>query len=95
MVKILILLLLIQTGGDGCICYLEYDRDEQKLEFIGMKQAKELSLIHSVCTDNTSVNELSSAHYTAGFASVDFIIWNLKTETKVHSLSQYHFVTLD
>lgn len=88
-------MLLIQTGGDGCICYLEYDRDEQKLEFIGMKQAKELSLIHSVCTDNTSVNELSSAHYTAGFASVDFIIWNLKTETKVHSLLQYHIVTLD
>ncbi|XP_024018186.1 uncharacterized protein LOC21397028 [Morus notabilis] len=75
------------TGGDGCICYLEYDRDEQKLEFIGMKQAKELSLIHSVCTDNTSVNELSSAHYAAGFTSVDFIIWNLKTETKVLQVS--------
>ncbi|PON88763.1 Guanine nucleotide-binding protein, beta subunit [Trema orientale] len=71
------------TGGDGCICFLEYDEDRQNLEFIGMKQVKELSLIQSVCTDNYSVNESSIAHFAAGFASIDFMIWNLKTETKV------------
>lgn len=77
------ILLLFQTGGDGCICYFEYDRDGQTLEFIGMKQVKELSLIQSVYADNNSVHESSIAHYAAGFASVDFMMWNLKTETKV------------
>ncbi|KAL5561082.1 hypothetical protein UlMin_030829 [Ulmus minor] len=71
------------TGGDGCICYLEYDRDGQSLEFIGMKQVKELSMIQSVDTDKESANELSVNHYAAGFTSVDFMIWNLQTETKV------------
>ncbi|KAM2685571.1 hypothetical protein FF1_047268 [Malus domestica] len=70
------------TGADGCICYLEYERDMKSLQFIGMKQVKELSLIESV-SDNISVNELSTCHCAAGFASVDFIIWNLITETKV------------
>ncbi|CAL9018263.1 unnamed protein product [Prunus brigantina] len=51
-----------------------------------MKQVKELSLIQSVSIDNSSVNELSSCHCAAGFASVDFIIWNLITETKMHSI---------
>ncbi|CAB4284206.1 unnamed protein product [Prunus armeniaca] len=46
------------------------------------RNVKELSLIQSVSTDNSSVNELSSCHCAAGFASVDFIIWNLITETK-------------
>ncbi|XP_021812747.1 uncharacterized protein LOC110755775 isoform X2 [Prunus avium] len=71
------------TGADGCICYLEYETDRKTLEFTGMKQVKELSLIQSVSTDNSSVSELSSCHCAAGFASVDFIIWNLITETKV------------
>ncbi|CAN6706203.1 unnamed protein product [Malus baccata var. baccata] len=56
------------------------------LEFIGMKQVKELSLIESVSADNSSVNELSTCHCAAGFASLDFVIWNLMTETKVSSL---------
>ena len=77
------MLLVIQTGGDGCICFLEYDRDGQNLEFTGMKQVKELSLIQSVCSGPGSVNETATAHYAAGFTSVDFVIWNLKTETKV------------
>ncbi|CAB4278416.1 unnamed protein product [Prunus armeniaca] len=46
-----------------------------------MKQVKELSVIQSVSTDNSSVNELSSCHCAAGFASVDFIIWSLITDT--------------
>ncbi|XP_060961502.1 tRNA (34-2'-O)-methyltransferase regulator trm734 [Cannabis sativa] len=71
------------TGGDGCICYLEYGIDRQNLEFIGMKQVKELSLIQSVCSDNKSDCDSSIAHFAAGFASVDFMIWNLKNETKV------------
>lgn len=74
---------LVQTGGDGCICYLEYNRDRKTLEFIGMKQVKELSLIQSVSADEDSIDSLGSGCYAAGFASVDFIIWNLVTETKV------------
>ncbi|KAJ6390314.1 hypothetical protein OIU77_024519 [Salix suchowensis] len=30
------------TGGDGCICYLEYDPDQRGLEFIGMKQVVQI-----------------------------------------------------
>ncbi|XP_048337417.2 uncharacterized protein LOC107426171 isoform X1 [Ziziphus jujuba] len=74
---------ICSTGADGCICYFEYDRDGQILEFIGMKQVKELSLVRSVCAENNSVNELSICHYASGFSSVDFMIWNLKTEMKV------------
>ncbi|TQE01350.1 hypothetical protein C1H46_013030 [Malus baccata] len=73
------------TGADGCIFVLEYERDMKSLEFIGMKQVKELSLIESVSADNSSVNELSTCHCAAGFASVDFVIWNLMTETKMRS----------
>ncbi|KAJ0110607.1 hypothetical protein Patl1_00808 [Pistacia atlantica] len=72
------------TGGDGCICYLQYDRDRENLEFIGMKQVKELSLIQSVSVGNNSVDDLASCNYAAGFASADFIIWNLITEAKVN-----------
>nr|XP_011467078.1 PREDICTED: uncharacterized protein LOC101298466 [Fragaria vesca subsp. vesca] len=74
---------ICSTGADGCICYLEYDKDRKDLEFIGMKQVKELSLIQSVSACNSSVTKLSNSRYAAGFASVDFIIWNLLTETKV------------
>ncbi|KAJ7977730.1 WD repeat-containing protein [Quillaja saponaria] len=73
---------ICSTGADGCICYLEYDRDLNRLEFIGMKQVKELSLIQSVSVDSNSVDTLSGS-YATGFASVDFIVWNLIDETKV------------
>ncbi|RVX01429.1 hypothetical protein CK203_017454 [Vitis vinifera] len=72
-----------QTGGDGCICYLEYRRDRQNLQFIGMKRVKELSLVQSVSSGADSVDDLTSSKYAIGFASTDFIIWNLITETKV------------
>lgn len=75
---------LVQTGGDGCICYLQYDKDHENLEFMGMKQVKELSLIQTVSADNNSVDDLASCNYAAGFASADFIIWNLITEAKVN-----------
>ncbi|XP_034690714.1 uncharacterized protein LOC117918294 isoform X1 [Vitis riparia] len=71
------------TGGDGCICYLEYRRDQQNLQFIGMKRVKELSLVQSVSSGADSVDDLTSSKYAIGFASTDFIIWNLITETKV------------
>jgi len=47
-----------------------------------MKQVKELSLIEYVSVDNKSGDRLSSS-YAAGFASVDFIVWNLVNENKV------------
>ncbi|PKI35559.1 hypothetical protein CRG98_044013 [Punica granatum] len=70
---------ICSTGADGCMCHLEYDRNLQIVKFVGMKQVKELSLIESVSVDKN----LGSSEYAAGFASTDFIIWNLATETKV------------
>ena len=72
---------------------MEYDKDRKDLEFIGMKKVKELSLIQSVSACNSSVTELSNSHYAAGFASVDFIIWNLLTESKVNSLCAHHIAS--
>ncbi|KAI7748445.1 hypothetical protein M8C21_007603 [Ambrosia artemisiifolia] len=71
---------LHSTGGDGCICYLEYDKFEQKMDFIGMRQVKELSLVKSFFPNE-------NPDYAIGFASADFIIWNLSTETKVAEIS--------
>ncbi|KAI8522511.1 hypothetical protein RHMOL_Rhmol13G0002700 [Rhododendron molle] len=70
------------TGGDGCICYLEYDGDRQNLEFLGMKQVKELSLVRCVSTSTSSI-DLASGNYAIGFSSTNFLIWNLSTEAKV------------
>ncbi|KAL7112409.1 hypothetical protein ACP275_04G002200 [Erythranthe tilingii] len=70
------------TGADGCICYLQHDRDLLNLEFIGMKQVKELSAIQSVFTSDRS-DDSSVGDYAVGFASANFIIWNLSSGTKV------------
>ncbi|XAR61466.1 hypothetical protein NMG60_11035174 [Bertholletia excelsa] len=70
------------TGADGCICCLEYDKDQQKLEFLGMKQVKELSLVQKV-SHATSCNESRNGSYAVGFSSTNFLIWNLLTEAKV------------
>lgn len=78
----IVIFILVQTGADGCICYLEYDKEMQNLQFTGMKQVKELSLIEYVSADNDSGDRLSSS-YAAGFASVDFILWNLVNDNKV------------
>ena len=43
---------------------------------------KELSLIEYVFVDDNSGDKLSSS-YATGFASVDFIVWNLVNENKV------------
>ncbi|KAJ9187931.1 hypothetical protein P3X46_003342 [Hevea brasiliensis] len=74
---------ICSTGGDGCLCYFEYDRDRQSLEFIGMKQVKGLSLIESVSNNKSSPYDFANCGYAIGFASTDFIIWNLATEAKV------------
>ncbi|XP_026457214.1 uncharacterized protein LOC113357933 isoform X1 [Papaver somniferum] len=71
------------NGADGCICHFKYDRDWKTLEFTGMKQVKELSLIQSVSADPNSDEDLSGGNYAIGFASADFIVWNLVNETKV------------
>ncbi|XP_039161352.1 WD repeat-containing protein 6 isoform X2 [Eucalyptus grandis] len=78
---------LRSTGADGCICYMEYDKGLQSLNFVGMKQVKELSMIESVSTENESTGYRTSGSYASGFASTDFIIWNLVTEAKVLQVS--------
>ncbi|KAL3652969.1 hypothetical protein CASFOL_002650 [Castilleja foliolosa] len=71
------------TGADGCICYLQHDRDLLNLEFIGMKQVKELSAIRSVFTATEHAGDSAVRNYAVGFASANFIIWNLTSGTKV------------
>lgn len=73
----------VQTGGDGCICYLEYNRDQQTVEFVGMRHAKELSLVQSFCSYRSSPDDSANISYAVGFSSTDFLIWNLLSETKV------------
>lgn len=66
------------------------------LEFIGMKQVKELSTIQSVVTKPTTFFEdLAEGNYAIGFTSADFIMWDLRNETKVllcHVLSKMFIV---
>lgn len=69
---------ICSTGADGCICYFEFEKDQKNFEFVGMKQVKEMSLIQSV-----SAEVSANCKYAAGFASTDFIIWNLSTAAKV------------
>ncbi|KAJ6806159.1 uncharacterized protein M6B38_176215 [Iris pallida] len=71
------------TGGDGCICSFKYSESMQTLEFIGMKQVKELSTIQSISTNSTSQESLAQGNYAIGFTSADFIMWNLTNDTKV------------
>lgn len=86
--------LLFQTGADGCICYMEYDKGLQSLNFVGMKQVKELSMIESVSNENESTSDRTSGSYASGFASTDFIIWNLVTEAKVLLLFSSLFICI-
>ncbi|CAH1434212.1 unnamed protein product [Lactuca virosa] len=74
---------LHSTGGDGCVCYMEYDRYKQKMEFIGMKQVKELSLVRSLFPNDNAGHNIGTGNYAIGFTSADYLIWNLSTETKV------------
>ncbi|KFK30735.1 hypothetical protein AALP_AA6G020500 [Arabis alpina] len=78
---------ICSTGGDGCICYFEYDKEKQTLEFMGLKQLKELNLVQSVCQGQHFSKDHPNNEYAAGFASTDFILWNLTAETKVAQIS--------
>ncbi|KAG2330926.1 hypothetical protein Bca52824_002106 [Brassica carinata] len=78
---------ICSTGADGCICYFEYDRERQALEFMGLKQLKELSLVQSVCQGMHFSKDHPNNEYAAGFSSTDFMLWNLTTETKVSQIS--------
>lgn len=73
-------------------------KDQKLLEFIGMKQVKELTSVQSLFYDQDSFLDLTSNLYATGFASTDFIIWNLITESKVYSLfslsSHTHYLQL-
>ncbi|PKA51529.1 Dynein assembly factor with WDR repeat domains 1 [Apostasia shenzhenica] len=71
------------TGGDGCICYFKYDQQFQLLEFVGMKQVKELSTVQSVHSCSSSEIDLAKVDYAIGFTSVDFIVWSLINEGKI------------
>ncbi|CAH9082556.1 unnamed protein product [Cuscuta epithymum] len=73
------------SGGDGCICYFEYDRNRKKLEFTGIQQVKELSTVHSVYS--TANYNIPSGSYAIGFTSSEFIIWNLSSDRKVVQVS--------
>nr|CAD1829707.1 unnamed protein product [Ananas comosus var. bracteatus] len=72
---------IFTTGGDGCICFFKYDKDVQKVEFVGMKQVKELSTIQSVLPISICTEDLGN--YAIGFTSTDFIMWDLSNETKI------------
>ncbi|XP_019059747.1 PREDICTED: WD repeat-containing protein 6 isoform X2 [Tarenaya hassleriana] len=78
---------ICSTGGDGCICYFEYDKERQALEFMGLKQVKELSLVQSICQNLSLANDQPNHEYAAGFASTDFLVWNITNETKVAQIS--------
>ncbi|XP_057519754.1 uncharacterized protein LOC130800308 isoform X2 [Amaranthus tricolor] len=74
---------ICSTGGDGCICYLEYNGEQQTVEFVGMRHLKELSLIQSLSANHCSLDDSENISYAVGFSSTDFSIWNLHSETKV------------
>jgi hypothetical protein len=59
----------------------------QTLEFMGLKQLKELNLVQSVCQGVQFSEDHPNNDYAAGFASTDFILWNLTAETKVTQIS--------
>ncbi|XP_073147643.1 uncharacterized protein [Henckelia pumila] len=71
------------TGADGCICYLKHDGHLLNLEFLGMKQVKELSVIRAA----EKFDDSTFGNYAIGFASANFVIWNLSTETKVMQIT--------
>ncbi|XP_068664109.1 uncharacterized protein [Aristolochia californica] len=74
---------ITSTGGDGCICHFAFHEDRCSLEFLGMKQVKELSLVQSVLANSSLEEDATLGNYAIGFASTDFIIWDLINGTKV------------
>ncbi|CAM0870973.1 unnamed protein product [Alopecurus aequalis] len=74
------------TGGDGCICFFKYGRDVKNIEFVGMRQLKELGTIQSIYADHASDNQLVGT-YAIGFTSADFVIWDLGNDAKMVQIS--------
>ncbi|CAI9104863.1 OLC1v1003646C1 [Oldenlandia corymbosa var. corymbosa] len=78
---------ICSTGQDGCICYLECNKAWGSLEFVGMKEVKEISSVSSVFWNGDRYDNLDIKGYAVGFASSDFIIWNLTSDTKVFKVA--------
>lgn len=51
---------------------------------MGLKHLKEMSLVQSVCQGVHFSKDHPNNEYAAGFASTEFIMWNLTAETKVY-----------
>lgn len=71
------------TGADGCICYLKHDKHLLNLEFLGMKQVKELTVVRAA----NQFDDSTFGNYAIGFVSANFVIWNLIAETKVTQIT--------
>jgi hypothetical protein len=54
----------------------------KSVEFIGMRQLKELGTIQSIYANPASDNQLVGT-YAIGFTSADFVIWDLQNDAKV------------
>ena len=56
----------------------------KNIEFVGMRQLKELGTIQSIYTNHASDNQLVGT-YAIGFTSADFVIWDLGNDAKVQN----------
>ncbi|XP_047083336.1 WD repeat-containing protein 6-like [Lolium rigidum] len=74
------------TGGDGCICFFKYGRYANNVEFVGMRQLKDLGTIQSIYADHVSDTQLVGT-YAIGFTSADFVIWDLGNDAKMVQIS--------
>lgn len=61
-----------ETGGDGCICFFRYGRNVQKIEFVGMRQIKELGTIQSIYANHATENQLLGT-FAIGFTSLQIL----------------------
>ncbi|CAN6470401.1 unnamed protein product [Victoria cruziana] len=77
------------TGRDGCICYFVYEQNGmlKGLNFVGLKRIKEICAIDSFHNAGHLLEDLGPNTYAIGFASADFIIWDLANEFKILQVS--------
>jgi hypothetical protein len=54
----------------------------KSVEFVGMRQLKELGTIQSIYANHSSDSQLVGT-YAIGFTSADFVIWDLQNDAKV------------
>lgn len=91
--------LVDQTGRDGCICYFVYEQNGmlKGLNFVGLKRIKEICAIDSFHNAGHLLEDLGPNTYAIGFASADFIIWDLANEFKVcvcRSLLLFFYISI-